>query len=199
MKRYDIIKRYGLGGSIRLLTDIIKTKIFFPSARIVRRPYYIRGKRNVDFGQNLTTGVGLRVDVFSEDNKKKLVIGNNVQINDYVHIGVVEKVIIGNNVLIASKVLIIDHNHGSYNNLNSSSPDLVPAERKLISKSIVIEDNVWIGELACILPGVTVGKGSVIGAGAVITRDVPKYSVMAGNPAKIIKQYNTATKKWEYV
>ena len=53
---------------------------------------------------------------------------------------------------------------------------------------IKIEDNVWIGELASILPGVTIGKGSVIGAATVVTNNIPPYSVAVGNPAKIIKK-----------
>lgn len=54
-------------------------------------------------------------------------------------------------------------------------------------KPVVIEDDVWIGLRVTILPGVTIGKGSVIGASAVVTKSVPPYSVVAGNPAKIVK------------
>jgi maltose O-acetyltransferase len=56
------------------------------------------------------------------------------------------------------------------------------------SKPVIIEDDVWIGAAAIILPGVTIGKGSVIGAGSVVTKDVPSGVVVAGNPAKIIKK-----------
>lgn len=54
-------------------------------------------------------------------------------------------------------------------------------------KPVVIEDDVWIGSRVIILPGVTIGKGSVIGASAVVSKSVPPYSVVAGNPAKIVK------------
>ena len=55
------------------------------------------------------------------------------------------------------------------------------------SKSIVIEDNVWIGEYAAILKGVRIGEGSIVASHAVVTKDVPPYSIVAGNPAKVVK------------
>lgn len=62
----------------------------------------------------------------------------------------------------------------------------------LISKGpVVIEDNVWIGEHACIMPGTTIGKGSIVGANAVVTKDVPPYSLVGGVPAKLIKTLAT--------
>ena len=65
------------------------------------------------------------------------------------------------------------------------------------TEQVVIGKNVWIGANASILPGVTIGDNSVIGAGSTITHDVPAYSVTAGNPAKIIKKYNFKTKQWK--
>ncbi|MEH7581800.1 DapH/DapD/GlmU-related protein, partial [Priestia megaterium] len=52
---------------------------------------------------------------------------------------------------------------------------------------VIIEDRVWIGARCIILPGVTIGKGATVGAGAVVTKDVPPYTVVAGNPAKVVK------------
>ena len=68
-----------------------------------------------------------------------------------------------------------------------------------IAKPIHIGDHVWIGTNAIILKGVTIGDNAVIAAGAVVTRDVPPYSIVAGNPAKVVKQYNLETNKWELV
>ena len=56
------------------------------------------------------------------------------------------------------------------------------------SKPIVIKDNVWIGRDCRILKGVTVGEGSIVALGAIVTKDVPPYTVVAGNPAKVVKQ-----------
>jgi acetyltransferase-like isoleucine patch superfamily enzyme len=67
------------------------------------------------------------------------------------------------------------------------------------TKQVVIGKNVWIGANSVILPGIKVGDNSVIGAGSTVIEDVPAYSVAAGNPAKIIKQYDPATKLWKRV
>lgn len=130
---------------------------------------------------------------------KKLNFGSCVQINDYVHIAAVESVLIGNNVLIASKVFISDHNHGGYSGEIQSDPNQPPALRPIISKPVIIDGNVWLGELVCIILGVTVGKGSIVGAHSVVTYDIPPYSIAVGSPAKVIKQYNFSTKIWEAI
>ena len=63
----------------------------------------------------------------------------------------------------------------------------------------IIEDDVWIGSNCCINQGVKIGRHVVVGSGSVVTRDIPSYSVAVGNPAKVIKQYNFESKKWEKV
>ena len=68
---------------------------------------------------------------------------------------------------------------------------------KGISANIIINDGVWIGMNSIILPGVNIGKKSIIAAGSVVTRDVPEYSMVAGNPAKIKKVYNPKTNQWK--
>ena len=72
-------------------------------------------------------------------------------------------------------------------------------DRKLSAKPVIIHDDVWIGEMVSILPGVEIGKGSIIGANSVVTKYIPDYSIAAGNPAKVIKQYNFNTKRWEKI
>ncbi|GGW77084.1 acetyltransferase-like isoleucine patch superfamily enzyme [Streptomyces albaduncus] len=61
-----------------------------------------------------------------------------------------------------------------------------------------IEDDVWIGAGAVILPGVTVGRGSVVGAGSVVTADVPPMTVVAGTPARVLRQITDADREWTY-
>ena len=68
---------------------------------------------------------------------------------------------------------------------------LPPVQRQMVVKGpVVVEDNVWIGERVCILSGVTVGKGAIVAANSVVTKDVPPYSVVGGVPAKLIKVIN---------
>lgn len=115
-------------------------------------------------------------------------IGDNTIIRHNSHITSAFNIYIGNGVLIAPGVLITDNSHGT-----SDINDLVmsPRARHLASNGpVIIDDNVWIGERAMIMPGVHIGKGSIIGAGSVVTHDVPPFSVVAGVPAKIIKNYN---------
>jgi lipopolysaccharide O-acetyltransferase len=197
-----LFKRYGLSGSVRLLIDVLNTRLFFHPCRIIRRPYYIRGKKFIKFENGFTTGIGLRLDAFSNKEKGYLIeFGQNVQVNDYVHIAAVESVKIGNNVLIASKVFITDHNHGNYDDVvhPHSNPSIAPQNRSLTAKPVVIEDNVWIGEFVSILPGVSIKEGAIIGTMSVVTKTIPPYSIAVGIPARVIKTFNFQTHKWEKI
>ena len=172
----------------------------FKNARLIRFPFRVRGKQYIKIGKGFTTGFNCRIDALNINNlgKKYLIeIGENVEINDEVHIGATEKIIIEDNVLISSKVYISDHNHGSYKGDEQDSPMSIPKGRKIHSSPIRIEKNVWIGELCCILQGVTIGEGSIIGAMSVVTKDIPPYTIAVGSPAKLIKRYNFETKKWD--
>ena len=195
MKSY--YRFYGLYGIVRLIRDKAFTFFYFPKARIIRLPVYIRGKRGIVGAKSLTTGVNLRIDIISTNyTSPYLYIGDNVQINDYVHIGVADSVSIGDNTLIASKVFISDHNHGSYSEENQSSPNSTPICRALKSKKVSIGKNVWIGEFVCILPGVTIGDGSIIGAMSVVTKDIQANSIAVGSPAKVIKIFDETRCQW---
>ncbi|WP_288497288.1 acetyltransferase [uncultured Acinetobacter sp.] len=195
-----MISTYGMLGTFKMLYFYLKTKIFFRKARLVRFPIDIRNKRNIDFGENLTTGVGCRIECFPNKvtSAKLLKFGKNVQINDYVHITAANSVEIGNNVLMASKIYISDCTHGSYlGDANDSDPVTVPVERAISVKSIKIDDNVWLGEFVSVLPGVTIGKGTIVGANSVVSKSLPPYVIAVGSPAKPIKCYNFDTQKWE--
>ncbi len=130
---------------------------------------------------------------------KILIIGENVQLNDQVHITACHNVSIGNNVLIASKVYISDVSHGNYAGNYQSSPHEPPSFRQLMAKPVTIENNVWLGDGVCVLPGVTIGYGSIIGANAVVNRNIPPLSIAVGIPARIVKQFNQETKVWDKV
>ena len=186
-----MLKQYGIYGLFKLIRSLVYTKLFFNEARLIRLPFDVRNKANIDLGHNLTTGVGCRIEAFSNNKNVVLKFGNNIQINDYVHITAMESVIIGNNVLLASKIFISDCSHGSYsNNENDSNPDTLPVDRPLFSKPIIIEDNVWIGQNVSILANVKIGKNSIVGANSVVTKSIPDFSIAVGTPARVIKRVN---------
>lgn len=192
-----LLRRYGWLGSVRLLLDVLHTRLLYPGARLVRRPVYVRGRLHMRWGQGFTTGVGLRLDAFPSTPQMVLHIGDHVQINDHVHIAAIEHVHIGDHTLIASKVFIADHHHGEYRATSgASSPDVPPDRRPLVARPVRIGQRVWIGEQVCVMPGVAIGDGAIIGAGSVVTRDVPPGCIAAGNPARIIRRYDEASQAW---
>lgn len=194
----NLISRYGVLGIIKLIVFKIRTYFTFKEARLIRYPFRVRGKLFIQIGNGFTTGFNCRLDVFNHYNLKGplLKIGKNVEINDDVHIAAVESVIIGDDVLIASKVYIADHNHGSYKGINQDSPLTPPNSRKIFTAPIVIENNVWLGEFVCILQGVTIGEGSIIGAMSVVSKNIPPFSIAVGSPAKVIKKYDFKLNEW---
>jgi len=102
-------------------------------------------------------------------------------------------VTVGNDVMFAQNIVVSGLNHG-YQEINMP-PSLQPVE----TKPITIKDEVWIGANAVLTAGITVGKHAVIAAGSIVTKDVPDYSIAAGNPARILKKYNPESKEWERV
>ena len=127
-------------------------------------------------------------------NKGKITIGNNCFISFSTLIGAMDAVNIGNDVIISTNVRIFDNNNHP----------VEPEMRRKMShsdfygelwewkyskhKPVIIEDNVWIGEYAAILKGVRVGRGSIVASHSVVTKDVPEYTVVAGNPARVVKK-----------
>ena len=111
-----------------------------------------------------------------------LTIGNNVGIAQNCFIQVRGRVVIGNDVIIGPGVSIFSENH-SFDN-----PDQPVSEQGETRKGVIIEDGAWIGTKAIILDGVCVGCNSVIAAGSVVNRDVPRFAVVGGVPAKILKE-----------
>jgi len=180
--------------------NFIRTKLLFKRARIVRFPIDIRGRLGIQISKGFTTGVGCRLEAYPDGNKKVLFFGENFQMNDYVHITAAESVAIGGNVLFASKIYVSDCAHGSYaGDENDSHPDSLPKDRPLVTKPVVIEDNVWLGEFVSVLPGVTIGKGTIVGANSVVSKSLPAYVIAVGSPAKPIKKFNFETHRWEKV
>lgn len=115
-----------------------------------------------------------------------ITIGNNCYIGEYNQITACNKITIGDGLLTGHYVLISDNNHGG---LSEDESLIVPHHRELKSKGeVVIGNNVWIGDKVSVLGGVHIGNNVIVAANAVVTKDVPDNCVVAGVPARIVKQ-----------
>lgn len=118
--------------------------------------------------------------------QKGAVLNSLLEIGDYSGIGINAKidgkVVIGKYVMMGPECIIYTFNHAIS---RTDIPMIEQGNEKM--KPVEICDDVWIGGRVTILPGVTVGRGAVVGAGAVVTKNVPEYSVVGGNPARIIR------------
>jgi serine acetyltransferase len=174
---------------------VLFSLLFQSGLRVISAKWYLRkctslGKM-VSINQKpliINQGVihlGDEVRIWSNINKTKifvdkggtLTVGKNSRING-VHISVSQEIQIGNNVRIAPYCIIIDNDYHKIDNHFSDEG---------ARKPIIIEDDVWITMNCMIMKGVRIGRGAVIAAGAVVTRDVAPYTVVGGVPAKLIK------------
>lgn len=133
---------------------------------------YAKAGKNINVEKGVYFGNGFDLEI--GDNSG---IGINCQIHGPVKIG--------NNVMMGVDVVIISANHRFDRidipmNQQGHQPD----------RPVIIGDDVWVGTRAILLPGVSIGDGAIIGAGAVVTKDVPPYAISAGNPASVIKYRN---------
>lgn len=131
--------------------------------------------------------IGERVRIHSTNAPVELVagrggrldIGDSVFLNYGVSVSAFELVRIGDHCLLGTYVIIMDNNWH----------DIIDRSKTPPSRPVIIEDNVWLGNRVIVLPGVTIGHDAVVGAGAVVTKDVPPRSVAVGNPARVVKTF----------
>jgi acetyltransferase-like isoleucine patch superfamily enzyme len=129
----------------------------------------------------------------------KILIGENCYVGEGTRIWSGESIFIGNNVLISHNVNIIDTNSHEINFLERTEryKELISnghwdTKGNIITSPIIIKDYAWISFGTTILKGVTIGEGAIVGAGSVVTKNVPDWTLVAGNPAKQIKTLNNA-------
>lgn len=140
-------------------------------------------KNGVQIGDNFTLGKFAIIECTGvlRNVGDELIIGNNVGINHYCFIGVRGSIVIKDNVIFGPRVSVFSENH------NFLSTE-VPIKNQGVTKGkTIIDEDVWIGANSSILSGVHIGKGCVIAAGSVVTKDIPPFSIAAGVPAKVIK------------
>lgn len=150
---------------------------------------------NIALGNEVRIGDYARIQCINKNARIK--IEDRVYIGDYFTILATNEVEIKKDNLIASHVLITTENH-SFNPEDTRSYGHQP----LTDGAIIFEEGSWIGQNTCFIAsnqGLRIGKKCVIGAGSIVTKSIPDYSVAAGVPAKVIKRYNFKTHKWEKV
>ena len=149
----------------------------------------IESGERIHVGENVQLRRGVSLCAMKERRHcydTEIRIGDNVFLNERTKVWATDRITIGNNVMVGPDVLITDNSHGKNDTI--AELDIPPILRDHFSTGpIVIEDNVWSAAKICILGGVHIGKGSVIGAASVVTRDIPPYSIAVGNPARVLR------------
>jgi acetyltransferase-like isoleucine patch superfamily enzyme len=182
--KIDIFDRMLEGGSIPF-TDPEYPKIFEAVSKTIKLSVKLNTSTSVgQIRERLSEIIGQQIDEsttiftpFHTNFGRHIQIGKNVFINHACTFLDLGGIIIEDDVLIGPKVSIITENH-----------PLDPEKRKMLEvKPVIIKRNSWIGANATILPGVTINENSVVAAGAIVTKDVPANTVVAGIPAKVIK------------
>lgn len=154
-------------------------------------PENIVGEKYIAINDDVYIGYKASIITLKKQLKDpQLSFGPGVTIRPFFHAVCIGEIRIGRNVIIADKVFITDNIH-NYMDIH------VPIAQQSLKylAPVIIGDNAWIGENVCII-GACIGKHSVVGANAVVTRDIPDYSVAVGCPARVIKQYNKEMGLW---
>jgi len=141
-------------------------------------------KHGVVFGERCTVGRSAVIrpsNVLFDEAGEGLEVGDHPNLGAWAYVGCSGFVKIGTNVMMGPRVSLLaeNHNHGRVD---------IPMKKQGVTRlRIVVEDDCWLGASSSLLAGVTIGKGSVVAAGAVVTKDVPPYAIVAGVPAKVIR------------
>lgn len=153
----------------------------------------ITGGKRIFIGKNvfIRRHTWLAAEPVTGDSSCALHIGDGTYIGNFCHIYASSKIEIGKKVLLADRVYLSDNLH-SFENINM--PVMDQPVKQLAP--VVLKDGCWLGENVCVI-GATIGRNSVVGANAVVTKDIPDYCVAVGAPAKIIKRYNPSTNSWQ--
>lgn len=182
----------------RLVDTVIFRSRFkkFGSNVTLMRPCMVTNPRCIEIEDNVFIREYARIEAITTDGHNEFMpvlrIKKGAHIEQFFHVGACEYVEIGENVLIAGRVYISDHNHRF-----SEVDKPILAQGIAFGGKVIIEENAWLGEGAVVLPGVTIGKNAIIGSNAVVTRDVPAYSIAVGIPARVIKKYDMVSKTWK--
>ncbi len=200
----ELVGRVG-GGLIRRQRDLLTARrLDAPGFHVGRAPRLL-GLSHMQIGTDFHAGDGLWLEAvvsYGEGADRvrfepRLIVGASARLSDNVHIACLDRVTIGDHLLSGSRVLISDHAHGRYSGEHGSDPAVPPAQRPLHSSGPVrIGNNVWLGDGVAVLAGADIGDGCVIGANSVVTGTLPAGSVAVGSPARAIRRWEPAARRW---
>ena len=145
---------------------------------------HMSGDLKICLGQKVTFPGKAGLQAYKLFDKPEFIVGDHTYIGPGFSLSVAKKVAIGSHCHIASNVSIMDHDGHPLDPEKRISGQ--PVEKKNV-RPVAIMDKVWIGNGAIILKGVTIGEGGVVGAGSVVRKDIPPYTIAAGNPARPIR------------
>lgn len=182
---------YYYGARVLVCEPIFKSycKEFGKGVRTGNFIHFIVGKGDLIVGDNVLLDGKVNILFAARfSDCPTLRIGSGTGIGHECRLTIGKAITIGRDCRIASGVFIFDSN-GHPSDPEARKQGLPPADSEV--RPVTIEDNVWIGARAIISPGVTIGEGSVVSAGAVVLADVPPYTVVAGNPARRVTTLRT--------
>ena len=159
---------------------------------IIYKPLFINNGKYINIGSKVFIRNSIRLEAIELFEKPLLAIGDNCNIEQNVHIICSNKVIIGENCSITANCSIVDTSH-PYQDI---SIEKIGNELNSEKQEVIIGDNCFLGMGSIILPNVLLGKNCVVGANSVVSKSFPDYSVIAGNPAKMIQRYDQSSKQW---
>jgi acetyltransferase-like isoleucine patch superfamily enzyme len=167
----------------------------FGKGSYIHKPLYISNATYITIGERVSIFGGIRLEVIRDNENRipELFIGNNTNIEQNVHIVCHSRIRIGNDVSITGNCAIVDVTH-PYSDINNRVK--IGARIQDDDSFVEIGDGSWIGYGSVILPNVRIGKYVVVGANSVVVKDIPDYSIAAGSPAKVIKQFDPVTGAW---
>lgn len=184
----------------RLYTFLIGRKFRSFGKKSIIKPFLNSSHEEyIVVGENVNIGSFCRITVSTEfggtkcqsSNQTRIQIGDNTAIGNNTFISANNSIVIGKNVIMSSYVFITDHDH-RFDDITKNIHDQPLTE----GGSVFIGDNVFLGEKCSILKNVKIGERSVVASNSVVSRDVPAYTIVAGNPARAIKRYDFSSSRW---
>lgn len=168
---------------------------FLKKGSRMQRPLSLSGIDCIEIGRKVGVRKNARIECYKKFSGQtlspKLIIGDRVNIMNNFCALVADEIRIGQNCVIASGVSLVSENHGM-----EIETDIPFQSQPLSHAPIVIGEGCWLGQNVIVLPGVKIGDKSIIGAGSIVNRDIPPYSMAVGSPAKVIKRYDFESHKW---